>query len=149
MDRSAFKPGAAFVDATFGRLRVAAVRGDEAVVVSGASERRISLRALETRAAAGALVRDEIVPLRESLPQELRFDEDRGAVTVREIAAKWGVDKEQVFNILRRDGIEVLNVSSGAGARRHNRVPVGDYYRETRARLDLFDEERRYDGRGA
>lgn len=149
MDESAFRPGASFVDATFGRLRVAAVRGGDAILVNGAAERRMSLRALALRAAAGALVKDELAPLRESVPPELRFDEDRGAVTVREIAAKWGVDKEQVFNILKRDGIEVLNVSSGGGARRHNRVPVGDYYRETRARLDLFDEERRYDSRGA
>lgn len=145
-----FAVGRSFIDATHGRMRVAANDGATAILIAHGAEYRERVAALRLRLRAGSIVEDTVAPLRESVPQELRFPEDRATVTVKEIARKWRVDDEQVQNILRRDKLKVLNISAGPKeARRHNRLPVSDYYRETIARLDLIDEARRWTFFGA
>lgn len=140
-----FAVGRSFIDASHGRMRVAANDGFTLTLIAHGAEYRERLAHMRLRLKAGAVVADEVAALRERVPQELRFPEDRAVVTVQEIAKKWRVDDEQVQNILRRDKLKVLNISAGEKeARRHKRLPVADYYRETIARLDLIDEARRW-----
>lgn len=74
--------------------------------------------------------------LRNSVPEDFRFAEDRTAVTVQEIAKKWYVDDQQVFRILDRERAAGINISAGAkNARSHFRIAVSSYYRITAKRI--------------
>lgn len=141
-----FAVGRSFIDSARGRLRVAANDGVTLTLLAhGGAEYRETLAHMRMRRKAGAVSEDEVGALRAKVPPELRFPEERSVVTVREIAQKWRVDDEQVRNVLRRDKLKVLNISAGLKDERvHNRLPVGDYYKETIARLDLIDEARRW-----
>lgn len=83
--------------------------------------------------------------LRESVPESYRFPPERRAVTPQECAARWGVAREQVFNILEREQAPVMDVTaSKAHARTHIRVPIEEYYRITAGRVALFVREREW-----
>lgn len=68
---------------------------------------------------------------------ELRFPQNRGAVTVSEIAEKWAVSDEHVVELLDTGELHPLFLT-GLGnktSRKCIRIPVSSYYEVTRDRL--------------
>lgn len=95
-------------------------------------------------------MKDKPSEMRESVPVSFRFPEERCAVTPMECAERWGVTREQVFNILERERSPVMNVTaSAAAARTHIRIPIEEYYRITAKRVDIFERDREWTFFGA
>lgn len=76
---------------------------------------------------------------RDSVPADFRFPRERNAVSIPEIAAKWGCSTRQVVAILNAEKADALNVSARRGdhetVRTHHRIAISSYYGITAKRV--------------